>query len=326
MVLKKYIFFMLLLFFSSEAENVRMVHTEIIGLGQKVSEDDMRDIHYNPQLYLTKDESVLGALYGIFSDSEIEEGIKELRTFNESDKTVSNIKSLIDRIDNDVVEIYKKSHTLGFYAVAIKSKIKIVDEKHVEVKIYVNLGKQFDLKLNLKFIGMDENFHKRYQHEFEKLFFGTNAAISEIKSFISEVIFTLQSEGFFDPEIIEKRVYLDYEKKIAILNLTIDPRQKVRFYFTEINAFPDITTEFIKNRIEWNEGETFHMGKIKQTVENLQNTQIFSQVSIEPLKEKIIDDKVPILIKLEEDKKHLVDFSLLYSGMRNMNFDKKSQT
>ncbi|MDR2794186.1 MAG: BamA/TamA family outer membrane protein [Holosporaceae bacterium] len=324
-MLKKYVFFVLL-GFSTMAENIRVVHTKIIPCGLKISVDDMRDFYYKANLYLTKDESVLGALSGIFSDSEIEEGIKELRTFGESSRTVSNITSLVDRVDNDVVEIYNKAHILGFFGAAVKSEIELIDEKHTNVKIYVNLGKQFDLKLNLKLTGVDENFNTSYQREFEKIFSSTSASISEIKNVIGEVIFALQSDGFFDPTILEKRVYLDYEKKIATLNLVIDPKQKVRFYYTKIDAFPGISTEFIKNRIEWTEGKIFDTRKIKQTTESLQNMQIFSQVSIEPMKEKIVGDKVPILIKLTEDKKHLIDFSLLYSSMRNMNFDKKSQT
>lgn len=323
-MLKKYLFFALFVF-STMAENVKIVRTKIIPPAGKISADNMRDFHYQTTLHLRQNESVLGVLSGIFSDSEIEEGIKELRTFSESGRIVGSLKSLTDRIDNDVVEIYNKAHILGFFGVAVQSQIKLVDEKHADVKIHVDLGKQFDLKLNLKLVGVDENFNADYQREFEKMFSGTSASISEIKNAINEMIFALQSDGFFDPTILEKRVYLNYDKKIATLNLTIDPGQKTRFYYTKIDAFPDISTEFIKNRIEWTEGEIFDIRKIKQTMDSLQNTQIFSQVSIEPLKEKIVADKVPILIKLTEDKKHLVDFSLLYSGTRNMNFDKKSQ-
>jgi translocation and assembly module TamA len=39
-----------------------------------------------------------------------------------------------------------------------------------------------------------------------------------------------------------------------------------------------------------------------------------------------MDNRVPMLMELKEDKKHIVDITLLYSGMRNMNFEKKSQT
>jgi translocation and assembly module TamA len=44
------------------------------------------------------------------------------------------------------------------------------------------------------------------------------------------------------------------------------------------------------------------------------------------LGERAEGDKVPILLEVKEDKKRIIDLSLMYSGMRNMNFDKKSQT
>ena len=147
-----------------------------------------------------------------------------------------------------------------------------------------------------------------------------------MKQLITEAIRDLQKNGYYNPEVKEKRVWLNYVSKEAVLNLTIDPGKKVNFSKATISAFPDINPEFIENRIAWQEGELFNIEKLEQTSENLYATQIFSRVKVEPDKKNITDTEVPILISVKEDKKHTVDLSLLYSGMRSMNFEKKSNT
>ena len=37
------------------------------------------------------------------------------------------------------------------------------------------------------------------------------------------------------------------------------------------------------------------------------------------------DKKIPIAVNVKDDKQHMIDFSIMYAGVRNMNFEKKSQ-
>ncbi|GHU17456.1 outer membrane protein assembly factor [Alphaproteobacteria bacterium] len=325
MVLKKYSLTSVFLFFFAAAEDAQIIHTEITNNKSEdiPEDDDMHDFRYHVELLIKNEQNIFGEISEMFSGSEIEQDVKSLRTFSEADKTVSSMKALLDRISSDINDIHKKAHELGFYEADVKHKIKVINKGLVDVKIYIDLGKQFDLKLNLKLVGKDNA--KKYQDKFERELSGAGASIAKIKSLIEDVAVALKSNGFFDPKILEKRVYLDYSNKAAILNLTIDPQKNVKFYFTEIKAFPGISTDFIRNRIVWKEGETYDIEKTKRTKEKLRDTQIFSDVSIKPMNDRVIDDKVPILMTLEEDKKHLIDFSLLYSGTKNMNFDKKSK-
>jgi translocation and assembly module TamA len=326
MVLKQYLaaafFFMSLFVVEGQTKFV-------VDAGKNSSEyefeEEMSDFRYSAELFITKDESLFSTISGMFSDSEIEADIKLLRTFSEENKTVSNVRSLLDRLDNDVNEIYKKAHALGFYAAAVEYKINVVDRKHMKVEIHVNFGEEFDLKLNLRFVGSNnKELLSKYREEFDKELGETKASIASLKNTIKDVVFNLQSDGYFDPRVIEQKVYVDYSKKTAVLNLTVDPGRNVNFYFVEIKAFPDIDMEFIKNRMEWGEGERFNSEKMQNTAESLRNTQIFSRITIEPMKDRALNDKVPVLINVEEDKKHMVDFSLLYSGIRSGSSWKKS--
>jgi translocation and assembly module TamA len=289
--------------------------------------EEISDFRYGVKLFITRDENLFGTISGLFSDSEIEADIKQLRTFSEENKIVSNMKSLLARIENDVNEIYKKAHALGFYDAHVKYKISTANPKRMDVKIYIDFGMEFDLNLNLQFVGDVENNGEllpRYRAKFDEELSETKASIASLKETINSVVFNLQSEGYFDPHVLEQRVHIDYSKKTATLNLTVDPGRNVVFYFTEIKAFPDIEMSFIVNRMEWKEGERFNIEKLKNTAENLRNTQIFSRVTLGPQKDRVLRDKVPILVEVEADKKRLMDFSLLYSGIQNGSGWKKS--
>lgn len=286
-------------------------------------DSEFRDFYYKVDLVLNAEHSLIGVVEDIFSGSEIKDEIKSLRTFKEQNKTVSNIRALTDRIKSDISTIYKKTHMLGFYDADIKYKMKLKKQNKVFVRIYVDLGKIFGLQLNVKYLNKDDEFYKKYCSLLDLKLKNLTASMADIRNIISSAVYDLQVDGFYDPEIIKKRVYIDNEKKKAVLDLVIDPRQNVKFYFVEIKAYPGIDKQFIKNRILWNEGETYNINTIEKTSGDLQNTQIFSSVEVEPLKEQIVGDKIPMLITVKEDKRRVIDFSLLYSTMRNMNFDKK---
>jgi translocation and assembly module TamA len=286
---------------------------------------NLHDFHYRVDFVLNATNGIFDLFSDLFSGSAMEEEVESLRIFKEQDKTVSNMMALIDRIKADVSILYKKAHTLGFYGADIKYKTWVQEKNKVLVTIYVDLGKIFKLQLNVKYLHKDEAFHKKYAGLLEKKLANCTGSIADIKSIIDAAVYDLQSDGFFEPEAVEKRVRLDYESRKALLKLTINPREKSTFHYHKIEAFFGIETEFIENRIQWEQGEVFDIRKIEKTSEDLKNTQIFSSIKIEPIKEEISGNNVPILIKLEEDKKHTIDFSLLYSGLRNMNYEKRSE-
>lgn len=289
-------------------------------------DEDFHDFYYQADLVIDMERSLLGRIGDLFTGSEIEEDILSLRTFSEQNKRVSNLHALSDRLNADISEIHKKAHNLGFYDAAVKYKTHVLDNNKLLITIFVDFGQIFKLKLNINYINKNKTFRKEYSEKLKDKVANLTASISDMKQLITEAIRDLQKNGYYNPEVKEKRVWLNYVSKEAVLNLTIDPGKKVNFSKATISAFPDINPEFIENRIAWQEGELFNIEKLEQTSENLYATQIFSRVKVEPDKKSITDTEVPILISVKEDKKHTVDLSLLYSGMRSMNFEKKSNT
>ncbi|MDR1375231.1 MAG: BamA/TamA family outer membrane protein [Holosporaceae bacterium] len=286
---------------------------------------DLHNFHYRANLVLEEKQNILGALTEIISESEMATEINQLRTFALQNKTISNMRALIDRINSDINIIYKKAHSLGFFGAKIYHKILVKNPNNINVNIYVDLQQIYNLKLNIKYLNRNKEFNETHNEIMQSKLRIFKASIAEIKALIDVAVRDLQKNGFYEPKILEKKVRVNYEASEAILYLAIDPGKKVHFGDTEIKAFSGIDEEFIRNRIVWNQGEVFDIEKIESTVENLKNTQIFSNVKAEPINSRPENTRIPILLELEEDKKHMVDFTLLYSGMRSMNFEKKSQ-
>ncbi|MDR1982397.1 MAG: BamA/TamA family outer membrane protein [Holosporaceae bacterium] len=289
-------------------------------------EPSFHDFRYNVDMVVTKDQNFVESFTDLISESAIVTDIKRLRIFSQQDKPISNMRALKDRITNDITVMYQKAHIYGFYGVDISYKIYIGDSKNVTVKMHVDLKKKFKLKLNVNYINQDEEFNKRHREILQKDLLGFKASVEEIKSFIKIAVNNLQRDGFFKPELIEKKVQIHHETHEAVLNLVINPGRKVFFSDVEIKSFSGIDDDFIKNRISWQKDEIFDIAKVESTTENLKNSQIFSKVKIKPNENAIQNDKIPMIIELQEDKKHTIDISLLYSGMRNMNFEKRSET
>ena len=289
------------------------------------SYQEMYDFKYRVDLRIKNDQQgALAALLDAISGSQIKEEIKELRTFLESSKPVNNMRTLQDRIDADIDTIYKKIYHMGFYAAEVQSSIDVKNNKYAKVQININTGKIFQIKLDLKLANRDDEFNKKYREIFNQQLYTYTSSMTDIRQLINDVIHKLQSDGYYNPKIMEKKIHIDHDANAAILTLIIDPQERVVFSHTKIDAFPGIREKFIQNRISWKEGETFDIKKLKQTQDSLQETQIFSDVNVKPINEKAEKGAVPIQISVEEDKKHAIDFALLYSAARNNNFKKTS--
>ncbi|MDR2724051.1 MAG: BamA/TamA family outer membrane protein [Holosporaceae bacterium] len=288
-------------------------------------DSEFYNFRYKAELTMKKDQNFIETFADMISESQIIAEIKQLRTFSQQDKPINNMRVLESRVVDDIALMYKKAHFLGFYNARISHKIYNNNSKST-VKIHVNLGKKFNLKLNVHYLNQNKEFNGCYASILQKDLRNFKASIEEIKALIAIAINHLQKDGFFKPKVLEKKVYIDYEAGKAVLNLIIDPGQRVFFSDVDIRSFPDISDDFIKNRIIWEKGEIFNIEKVKLTAENLKNTQIFSKVKVKPNEKSIANGKVSMIIELQEEKKHIIDVGILYTGMRNMNFEKKSQT
>ena len=286
---------------------------------------ELRDFFYTVNLSVKKDSSIFDEVAELISESEIRSEIKKLAIFSQQDKTVNSMTALNDRLNKDIVTINKNLHLLGYYNARVNHDIKIGEDDYVQVFIKVDTQNKFSLNVSIKFVDQNEDFNKYYSEILKNKFKSFKASMSEIRTIIDEALLLLKNNGFYSPEAKKKKVFIDYDNEVALLDLEIICGKNVSFGETQIIAFNGINEQFIRNRLKWNQGEIFSIDKINSSIDDLKNTQIFSIVEIDLIDSKLNDEALPIQVKVKEDKKHMLDISLMYQGGRNMNFEKKSQ-
>ncbi len=316
---------------------------------------ELRDFFYTVELSIKKDSSVFDEMVELFSESEIKSEVKKLEVFSQQDKPVSSMTALNDRLSKDIKTINKNLHILGYYNAKVKYDIKVDEEDIVRVFLKVDTRNKFALNFSLKFLDQNERFNSHYSELLKEKFKSSKASMPEIREIIDQTLYSLKNVGFYSPKATKKKVFIDYENKTAFLDLEIVCGKNVNFGETEIISFNGINERFICNRLRWDQGETFSIDKINSSIRDLKNTQIFSVVEIEPVDSLSLDnsmlqkdskrpkettsqekssqqsesvrqgESIPIRVKVEEDKKHMLDIGLMYKGVRNKNFEKKSQ-
>ena len=287
--------------------------------------DELKDFSYTVELSMKKDNSILDEVTELISESEIRSEIKKLAIFSQQDKPVNSMTALNDRLNKDMIVLNKDLHKFGYYNAKVKYDVKIDEDNFVKVFIKIDTKNKFSLNFSIKFVDQDKDFNRHYSEILKNKFGTSKASMSEIRTVIDETLILLKNSGFYSPETRKKKVFIDYDNNLAFLDLEIVCGKNVNFGETEIVAFDGIDEQFIRNRLKWDQGEIFSADKIDSTVDELKNTQIFSVVEVDPVDSKLQGQSLPMLVKVKEDKKHMLDISLMYQGVRNMNFEKKSQ-
>ena len=293
---------------------------------------DLRDFRYSVEFNLEHKAGLLQMLKNLLSESEIDSMTNDLRIVALQNKPINHMRALKDRIKNDIEEINRRAHALGFFNSHVDYKINQKKDRSVHIIIDIKPGRMFDLQLDVSYANYQNVVLYKHQHRMTKKCRGMKASIKNITELIQLALKDLQTDGFFSPRVVTQRVHLDYDNQIANLELVIDPGKRALFGYTKIDTFEGIDKTFIQNRLEWQSGDVFDIRKLEETKDNLSDTQIFSKIKIKPNAEHFIDKKnngfdgkVPIDLTLEAEKKHMIDIGILYSGMRNMNFHKNSR-
>lgn len=291
---------------------------------------DMHNFSYETHINLQEKKSLIKLLSSFITESELSNIISELRLVKEQGRRVHHIQILKERLDEAVDILNKKTHLFGFFNSKVEYEIKKIANDKLRVDVNVIPGKSF--KLNIAIEYEDDDKRSKITQKLKKHAAQMKASLKNMTELAQLTITSLQEIGFFSPKLITQEVNVDYKNNVATLCLVVDPGARVNFGDVKIKAFPGIKEEFIRNRLQWKKGQLFSIQCINSTVEALRSTQIFSKVEIQPLKHEVIDfqndevdGEIPIEVIVEEDKKRMIDFSVLYSGIRSMNFEKNSR-
>ncbi len=118
----------------------------------------------------------------------------------------------------------------------------------------------------------------------------------------TKILKRLQRNGYPFPRIVNKKLIADSECKTAALLFEIDPGKKAVFGETSIEGLDTVRESFIRNRLEWEEGDLFDSRLLDDTRLNLFKSNLFAMTRIELATTIEVSNKTPVTISLTERK------------------------
>ncbi len=105
--------------------------------------------------------------------------------------------------------------------------------------------------------------------------------------------------GYLDADYSSHEIRISSDKSTARIDLVLRTGPVYRFDGTEIAGAPDYPDRFLRRYLAYKPGDTFSTAKINDTQLNFISADRFRGVIVTPEKEKIHDQQVPVLVKLE---------------------------
>jgi translocation and assembly module TamA len=106
--------------------------------------------------------------------------------------------------------------------------------------------------------------------------------------------------GYLDAEFSVHKIEIDPDKSLARLDLELETGRQYRFGDVRFEGAPRYPDRFLRRYLTFKPGDIFSYAKLGETQLNLVNSDRFKGVFPVPEKEKAQDDRVPILIKVQE--------------------------
>jgi translocation and assembly module TamA len=132
------------------------------------------------------------------------------------------------------------------------------------------------------------------------------------EDFRKKLLSTGQQRGYLDGEITRSRVEVQVEPGTADIGIRYD--SGVRFRFGAVRYDEALLSPALVDALlTFEAGEYYDQSRLRKFQSNLQATNYFSSVIVQPLREDAVGDLVPIEVTLHAAKRHTFEVGVGYS-------------
>jgi len=188
-------------------------------------------------------------------------------------------------------------------AESIENTLKSQGFLEAKVEVYVDPSADppsaiFNIHANERFYFKTLELTPRLEIPLPKIqgFVASYSLIEEVEKNLLE---TLHNQGYFFAKIHKTKIVIT-EASSADLLMSLQVGEKVFFGPVSIEGCRKVDPQLIQKKIPWKEGNLFNASLLKQLQKNLLDTELFSQVTVEPLSAE--EGRVPIRIEVSEAK------------------------
>lgn len=132
------------------------------------------------------------------------------------------------------------------------------------------------------------------------------------EDFRRKLLSTGQQRGYLDGEITRSRVEVQVEAGTADIFIHYDSGPRFRFGAVRYDEAL-LSPALVDALLPFTTGEYYDQSRLRKFQSNLQATNYFSSVIVQPLREDAIGDQVPIEVALHAARRHTFDVGVGYS-------------
>lgn len=226
-------------------------------------------------------------------------------------KTLAALKQ---RTESDIANIVDTLHSRAYYNAKVKYEI-LSEFTPVQIEYFIDKGPVYpitavhispsDFALPMESLGIK---------------IGEAATPKAIYQAEEALIRWMNCQGYPYAHISEKQVIADQKTKTVSVSFNVVSGQQSTFGPVTIDGNCRVLESYIRQRIQWKEGDTFDPNQITCTANAINASGLFSLVQITYPDEPTDDGSLPIHIELDEAKHRSIALGLSYSTQRGPGF------
>jgi translocation and assembly module TamA len=230
----------------------------------------------------------------------------------ERKRPASSVSFLRRRAHDDGAKLVEALKSQGFYDAKVGVEL-IEKESPVQVVYHVDAGQAYTLE------GVEISLTSGGAELKDKLPKAADLGLKPGQTARAEAILTARNRlaqalgalGYPLPKPEEPRVEVNHAAKHANVFIAVDPGPKAHFGPTKISGNKEVAEGFVRNLIQWKEGEVYDYKLVDSTRAKLRDTGLFSSVTV-TIPPAVQDNAVPLTINLKERKPRTVRVGARY--------------
>ena len=144
---------------------------------------------------------------------------------------------------------------------------------------------------------------------------GQPARGPEIAAAQNKLIRRLNEGGFPDAQVIDRKAYVDHDKKELYIDLTIESGLAARLGEARFEGLESIDEGYLRNLLAWEAGELYDVRKLDETERELMATELFSSAVLEVGSPSESEERLPVTVKVSERAKRTIGFNLRFDSI-----------
>lgn len=225
------------------------------------------------------------------------------------------VQSLLQkRVDEDIPELLKALHSLGYYGAQVKAQIREATHP-VQVIFQVDTGHLYLIKsVDIRVVGDNQSLLKQLPTPKELgLIEGEPGQARAVLDAQDKLLAKTRESGFPFPRIAERKVVVNHADHSMTISFLIDPGKEAHFGSVTIHELKTVNESYVRKKIPWKEGELFDAELVQEAHEKLVKTGLFTMVRVSTADNVSNEGLVPMSIDVTERKPRTVKAGVNYA-------------